>query len=159
MEKIHFINVDKGTEESAPIKEWISMYPKSIAASVMTSLKLINIPIAFCMYGSDGCRYVVVDDEAYANKFIVNHEVGHIRGNHLKNCDQKINNVINSIEAEFEADEYAVKISGANLAMATLKDLMNRLDAKLFGTEIYSQEVSKMATRILHIQQTFLGEK
>ena len=133
MSNIHFVNIDKGTHEFCNMKEWVLSYSTSIAASVITAMKLLNVPVAFSMHGTDGDAYIVADDEAINDPFIMAHEEGHVRLGHYDGTHAAdANGILNDENAEVEADAYAVQKTGDSRgAIKTLSNMLDRINPKI----------------------------
>ena len=130
---IHFVNLDKNTHEFCDMKQWVLAFPNSIAATMITSMKLLGCPVAFSMHGTDGDAYIVADDEAVNDPFIMAHEEGHVRLGHYDGTHAAdVNGILNDENAEAEADAYAVRKTGdPRGAIETLSNMLDRIKPEI----------------------------
>lgn len=158
MENIHFVNVNTGNHEFCDMKTWCLTYCNSLAAQMITLLKIAGLPIAFSMKGADGDGYIIAADTEFNNPFTMAHEEGHLKLGHYEvgaGVQHDEAGILDDIEAEIAADKYAVeKTQDKQAALAQLQVMSDRIDAapmidptkKLKAQLEYSRRMLAIAT-------------
>ena len=155
MRNLHFINVRTGKHEITDMKVWCLMFPNSLAALQITTSVLLNLPVAFSAYGSDGDGYIMADDESVNDPFFMAHEEGHLELGHFRPestvmCDEF--GVIDDVDAEKEADKYAVeKTKDPKHALEALHKFMDRINVSLLSKEKRVKVAMDISERMLAI--------
>lgn len=139
MSNIHFYNIRTKKHEFCNMKDWVLMHTESLAAFMITILKLMKAPIAFSMYGTDGDGYIVCDDASFADPFVMAHEEGHLRLGHYKpgaDVHYDENGILIDESAEQAADRYAIeKTKNPKQALESLHRMMENMDEHVFKTK------------------------
>lgn len=155
MRNLHFINVRTGKHEMMDMKVFCLTFPNSLAALQITTAFLLNLPVAFSIYGSDGDGYIMADDESFNDPFFMAHEEGHLELGHFGPestvmCDEF--GVADDVYAEKEADKYAVeKTKDPKHALEALHKFMDRVNSSLLSKEKRVKMAMDISERMLAI--------
>ena len=156
MNNIHFYNIESGKHEYCNMSDWCLMHCQSFVAQVIIVLKLVGLPIAFSMKGSDGDGYIIADDESFNNKFSMAHEEGHLKlGHYDSSANVKIDEfgLLMDDDAEMAADKYAIEHGASKqLALDTISTMLDNVNADLIPDKfLILKSKLGLARRMLNI--------